>query len=196
VNLHDGRCGVAAASRVARQCRQLSLPGFFYRLKGVAMLQKQWSDYIDDPEEWSDRCASDPQWVAECLSRIGRFGGQHPKATVLAHSLDLFERLSSQPAQVQLWSLYHDAHEILTSDIPRKFKHEDITRFQNLCDALLQEKLGVLVIDSIVLRMDIKQGDHERKYWEHYHSMWSDMRVAHQIDAFVNRTNLMKGFLK
>lgn len=160
------------------------------------MPERQWPNYIDDPEIWSDRASQDPQWVAECLSRIGRFGGQHQRASVLSHSLNVFERLSDEPVQVQLWGLYHDAHELLTNDIPRKFKHKDITEFQNFCDALLQEKLGILVTQKIVAEVDTQTGDAEHDYWNDYHAAWSHRPVEIQIDAFVSRSNLLKGFLK
>lgn len=156
----------------------------------------KWPNYIDDPEIWSARCAEDPQWVAECLSRIGRFGGQHPLVTVLSHSLNVFDALSEQPAQVQLWGLYHDAHEILTSDIPRKFKNKDITQFQNECDALLQEKLQILVTEPIVSEIDTKTGDLEFWCWTDYQGAWSFLTVDRQIEFFVSRSNLMKGFLR
>lgn len=156
----------------------------------------KWPNYIDDPEIWSARCAEDPQWVAECLSRIGRFGGQHPLVTVLSHSLNVFDALSEQPAQVQLWGLYHDAHEILTNDIPRKFKHKDITEFQNECDALLQEKLQILVTEPIVSELDTKTGDLEFWCWTDYRGAWSFLTVERQIEFFVSRSNLMKGFLR
>jgi len=157
---------------------------------------RKWSNYISDSEEWSDRCVEDPQWVAECLSRIGRFGGQHPTASVLAHSLEVFERLLDEPPQVQLWGLYHDAHEILTSDVPRPFKTADMCRFQIFCDALLQEKLGILVIESVVEIADTKQGDLEHELWNQYFGIWTKFDVDKQVIAFVERVNLMKGFLR
>lgn len=156
----------------------------------------KWPNYIDDPEIWSARCAEDAQWVAECLSRIGRFGGQHPLCSVLSHSLEVFDRLSDQPIQVQLWGLYHDAHEILTSDIPRKFKTSGITDFQNKCDALLQEKLQILVIESIVSEIDTKVGDQEFLYWSEYLGSWSFLTTEQQIEVFVSRSNLMKDLLR
>lgn len=160
------------------------------------MPERQWPKYIDDPETWSDRASQDPQWVADCLSRIGRFGGQHKRASVLSHSLNVFERLSDEPVQVQLWGLYHDAHEILTGDIPRKFKTTDAIRYQQYCDALLQEKLGILVTEKIVELIDVWTGDAEHEYWDEYCSVWSHRPVEFQIDAFVSRSNLLKGFLK
>ena len=157
---------------------------------------RKWPNYIDDPETWSSRCAQDPQWVAECLSRIGRFGGQHPLCSVLSHSLNVFDALSEQPAQVQLWGLYHDAHEILTSDVPRKFKNADLCKFQDYCDALLQEKLGILVTESIVSEMDTETGDREFWCWSDYQGAWSFLTVDRQIEVFVSRSELMKGFLR
>lgn len=160
------------------------------------MPEKQWPNYIDDAETWSDRASQDPEWVAECLSRIGRFGGQHRTASVLSHSLNVFERLSGEPVQVQLWGLYHDAHEILTGDIPRKFKTTDAIRYQQYCDALLQEKLGILVTEKIVELIDIQTGDAEHKYWNDYHAAWSHRPPEYLVQNFVTISNLLKGFLK
>ena len=160
------------------------------------MPERQWPNYIDDAETWSNRASQDPQWVAECLSRIGRFGGQHRRASVLSHSLNVFERLSDEPVQVQLWGLYHDAHEILTGDIPRKFKTSDAIRYQQYCDALLQEKLGILVTEKIVELIDIQTGDAEHEYWDQYYTKWTHYSIDTQIRAFIERSNLLKGFLK
>lgn len=160
------------------------------------MPERQWPNYIDDPETWSDRASQDPEWVAECLSRIGRFGGQHRQASVLSHSLNVFERLSDEPVQVQLWGLYHDAHEILTGEVPRKFKTPEMIAYQNHCDALLQKKLEILVTEKIVELVDTFTGDAEHEYWNYYHAAWSHRPVESQIDAFVSRSNLLKGFLK
>ncbi|MFO0204172.1 MAG: hypothetical protein ACK528_13695, partial [Alphaproteobacteria bacterium] len=72
---------------------------------------------IQTPEQLADAIRNDPQRVAECLHRINRFGGQAVGCSVLQHSLGVYDRLAGAPANVRLWALLHDCHEILTGDV-------------------------------------------------------------------------------
>lgn len=121
--------------------------------------------YIIDADDWAERCANDPRWVAECLQRIGRFGGQHPTANVLIHSLQVAWMLRDSSPAIQLWALYHDAHEILTGDVPRKFKNERLKAEQMVLDSWLQAALGIKVVCDTVSQIDAIWGNAEHLNW-------------------------------
>lgn len=121
--------------------------------------------YILDADDWAIHCAFDPRWVAECLQRIGRFGGQHPTANVLNHSLEVAWMLRGSSPAIQLWALYHDAHEILTGDVPRRFRNEQIKAQQMVLDSWLQAALGISVVCDTVEKMDAACGNVELVNW-------------------------------
>lgn len=122
--------------------------------------------YISDPDEWIEKCVNDPRWVAESLQRIGRFGGQHPTANVLIHSLEVAWMLRGSTPDVQLWALYHDAHEILTGDTPQSFKRPQTDAEQMFLDTMLQRSLGIDVDYEIVTKMDRLCGKAEHDQWD------------------------------
>ena len=121
--------------------------------------------YIIDADDWAELCASDPRWVAESLQRIGRFGGQHPTANVLNHSLEVAYMLQKSSPAIRLWALYHDAHEILTGDVPRKYKNEQLKSEQTVLDSWLQAALGISVVCDTVEKMDVICGNVELVNW-------------------------------
>ena len=120
---------------------------------------------MSDPDEWLEKCVNDPGWVAESMQRIGRFGGQHPTANVLIHSLEVAWMLRDSSPDIQLWALYHDAHEILTGDVPRPFKRNQTEAEQMFFDIMLQRYFGIDGDYEVVTKMDKVCGDAEFKQW-------------------------------
>ena len=123
------------------------------------------SNYIHDPEEWAAKCVDDPRWLAECLERIGRFGGQHPTASVLMHSLEVWWMCRHESQQTQLWALMHDAHEAVTGDIPRPVKHAGMFHKQAVLDDVLLRHLGITAEYATVAVFDKICGDAEHAQW-------------------------------
>lgn len=121
--------------------------------------------YISNADDWIDKCVNDPRWVAESMQRIGRFGGQHPTSNVLIHSLEVAWMLRGSPPDVQLWALYHDAHEILTGDVPQAFKWSQIKDEQLILDCWLQRAMGIDGGYEIVTKMDRLCGKAEHDHW-------------------------------
>ena len=121
--------------------------------------------YISEVDDWLEKCATDPRWLAESMQRIGRFGGQHPTANVLNHSLEVAYMLRGSTPDVQLWALLHDAHEVLTGDVPRQYKRTQILSEQQLLDCALQRRLGIDITHNSVEVMDKLCGDMEAKHW-------------------------------
>lgn len=118
--------------------------------------------FVTDVEQWADRVIADPQWTADCLQRLYRFGGQHPESTVLRHSVHVWHLCKDLSPQEQIWALVHDAHEILSGEIPREFKCEFTKRKQEEADAILKAKLGLKWIDTTrVHTADILHGAQE-----------------------------------
>lgn len=56
--------------------------------------------------------------------------------------LSISQKLS-KPAIVQLWSLWHDAHESVTGDIPTTWKTPDIRTAQHDLDERFMDYLGI-----------------------------------------------------
>lgn len=75
--------------------------------------------------------------VFQCLDKIIRFNGQHPhKISVLFHSY-LTSRLAAHFGEnplIQLFCLFHDAPEIILSDIPSPVKKALGSEYFNLED--------------------------------------------------------------
>ena len=116
---------------------------------------------IQTPEELANAIRHDPQRVAECLHRINRFGGQAVGCSVLEHSLSVYDRLAGAPANVRLWGLLHDCHEILTGDVVRPWVPYGLTQKQDAIDAQLRDILGLTLSDDdaiAVERADVWRG--------------------------------------
>ena len=116
---------------------------------------------IQTPEQLADAIRNDPQRVAECLHRINRFGGQARSCDVLQHSLEVYRRLNNGPANVRLWALLHDCHEILTGDVVRPWLPYGLTQKQNAIDQELRDILGFTLSadDAIAVeRADVWRG--------------------------------------
>ena len=119
---------------------------------------------IQTPEHLANAIRNDPQRVAECLHRINRFGGQAIDCSVLQHSLAVYDRLAGAPANVRLWALLHDCHEILTGDVMRPYAGEWLTHQQSEIDSRLRKGLGITLSagDAIAVRVaDVDAGTYE-----------------------------------
>jgi hypothetical protein len=116
---------------------------------------------IQTPEQLANAIRNDPQRVAECLHRINRFGGQAVGCSVLQHSLAVYDRLAGWPANVRLWGLLHDCHEILTGDVVRPWVSYGLMIKQNAIDQQLRDMLGLTLSadDAMaVTRADVWRG--------------------------------------
>ena len=116
---------------------------------------------IQTPEQLADAIRNDPQRVAECLHRINRFGGQAVSCSVLQHSLAVYDSVAGSPANVRLWALLHDCHEILTGDVVRPWVSYGLMQKQNAIDEELRDALGITLNrdDAIaVTRADVWRG--------------------------------------
>ena len=116
---------------------------------------------IQTPEELADAIRNDPQQVAEYLYRINRFGGQAVGCSVLEHSLSVYDRLAGAPANVRLWGLLHDCHEILTGDVVRPYTNGLLVNQQDSIDQRVREALGLRLSDDdamAVTRADVWRG--------------------------------------
>jgi hypothetical protein len=119
--------------------------------------------FITNVETWAAKCVSDPQWMADCLHRLYRFGGQHPESTVARHSLEVCNLCKHESPTEQLWALIHDAHEILSGEITRGFKARETRERQSLCDEVLREAMGIKGVYLFnVHAADLKHGSIER----------------------------------
>ena len=147
---------------------------------------------IQTPEQLADAIRNDPQRVAECLHRINRFGGQAVGCSVLEHSLAVYDRLAGWPANVRLWGLLHDCHEILTGDVVRPYTNGLLVNQQDSIDQRVREALGITLIrdDAIaVTRADVWRGACEfqevtagRRV---YHHMWPTIDWVHHVRALL-----------
>lgn len=116
---------------------------------------------IQTPEQLADAIRTDPQRVAECLHRINRFGGQAVGCSVLQHSLAVYDSVAGWPANVRLWALLHDCHEIITGDVVRQYANSLLTSHQTEIDCQLRDALGItLTADDAmaVKRADVWRG--------------------------------------
>lgn len=104
-----------------------------------------------------------PAWLAKCLGRISRFGGQHPESNVLRHSLEVWHLCRAFTPAEKLWALYHDAHEVVSGDVTRVCKNEGTKEFQRVADETLKQRLGVAGEFSRVAMADTLHGDMEAR---------------------------------
>jgi hypothetical protein len=111
---------------------------------------------------------NNPGHVAECMQRIGRFGGQIPGCNVLVHSLHV-ERLlhHAEPSATRLWALLHDAHEVLTGDVMRGWKPGQLDDMQFRIDQKIRDRFCPVDQDGrdIVDCYDEVAGDAEVERW-------------------------------
>ena len=153
---------------------------------------------IDDIEEFVAKCVADPRWLAVCLQRIGRFGGQHPVSNVLLHSLEVSHFCKPAGPRAELWGLYHDANEVLFGDLTRTARDRSIVlkgEYAAIChdiDDRLRASLGLQQLRSAdrdwVIRCDRDCGDMERLNWMHV-SYCCDGR--NPVDYFEDRASAL-----
>jgi hypothetical protein len=110
---------------------------------------------------------NDPRRVAECMQRIGRFGGQIPGCNVLGHSLHVESLVRNETPLVRLWALLHDVHEVLTGDVMRDWKPGQLDEMQNRIDEKIRQRFCPVNSDgrNIVDDMDAAAGDAEVEAW-------------------------------
>ena len=116
---------------------------------------------IQTPEQLADAIRTDPQRVAECLHRINRFGGQAVGCSVLLHSLAVYDSVAGWPANVRLWALLHDCHEIITGDVVRPYTNGRLVNEQTRIDQRVRNELRLTLSDDdamAVKRADVWRG--------------------------------------
>jgi 5'-deoxynucleotidase YfbR-like HD superfamily hydrolase len=147
---------------------------------------------ITTAEELADAIRNDPQRVAEYLYRINRFGGQAVGCSVLEHSLSVYDRLAGAPANVRLWALLHDCHEILTGDVVRPYTNGLLVNQQDSIDQRVREALGLRLSDDdavAVTRADVWRGACEFQEVSAgrrvYHHVWPTIDWVHHVRALL-----------
>ena len=116
---------------------------------------------IQTPEELANAISTDPQRVAECLHRINRFGGQAVGCSVLQHSLAVYDSVAGWPANVRLWALLHDCHEIITGDVVKPYTNGRLVNAQASIDQRVRNELRLTLSDDdamAVRRADVWRG--------------------------------------
>jgi hypothetical protein len=147
---------------------------------------------IQTPEELANAIRNDPQRVAECLHRINRFGGQAVGCSVLEHSLSVYDRLAGAPANVRLWGLLHDCHEILTGGVVRPYVDSWLLQQQVDIDERVRNELRLTLSDDdamAVKRADVWRGGCEFQEVHAgrrvYHHMWPTIDWVHHVRALL-----------
>jgi hypothetical protein len=80
---------------------------------------------------------------------------------VLQHSLAVYDKLAGWPANVRLWALLHDCHEILTGDVMRPYVDSWLMHQQTAIDQELRDILGLTLSadDAIAVSLaDVGRG--------------------------------------
>jgi len=124
---------------------------------------------IETAEQLADAILTRPRYVAECLQRLHRFGGQFRGCNVLIHSLEVAWMCRHELPHVQTWALLHDAHEIITGEIVRPAKTASVQRLQDEIDWHIQSALGLKITaehDLTVMGHDVDTGAAEYKHGE------------------------------
>lgn len=124
--------------------------------------------FVQTIDELCEAAVNNPRHIAESLSRLWRFGGQHPTANVLNHSLEVAWMCRHLSDAAQLWALFHDAHEILTGEVPRAHKSTELVNLQSYFDMRLKTALGVALTaaeEREIAAHDTCCGDYERAHW-------------------------------
>jgi len=116
---------------------------------------------ITTAEQLAETIVTDPERVAACVGRINRFGGQAVGCSVLQHSLAVYDSVAGWPANVRLWALLHDCHEIITGDVVRPYVGAWLTQQQVDIDQRVRNELRLtLTADDAmaVTRADVWRG--------------------------------------
>ena len=152
---------------------------------------------ITNAVELAQAIIDDPGHVADCMQRIGRFGGQHETSTVLSHSVDVWWRLHDirQVRRVTFFGLIHDCHELITGDATRGHAGLKMKAKQNDIDKELRALLGIDLTESeldLIHEIDIASGSDEYdhgaavKYWYETY-MQQKCWFVYQCNAWTNR---------
>lgn len=149
--------------------------------------------FISTIEELCDAAQNDVQHVAESLGRLWRFGGQHPTASVLFHSLEVRWMCRHMSNAAQLWALWHDAHEILTGEVPRQHKSTELINLQAFYDMRLKSALGIELntlelaeiekLDTLCGDMEFKHGKALEWQWMSETDLYPDHEFLFQHDS-------------
>lgn len=136
------------------------------------------STFITNVSQWATKCIEDPLWLAGCMQRIHRFGGQFPGIDVLGHSMQVASRLN-RPID-KLWGLLHDAHEVLSGDVTRGFKTQSMLLKQIECDRELITHLYMRVVGDqhVIDRDSVHEVDVEVGDYEHESPIWSAIEYS------------------
>ena len=161
-----------------------------------AWLKEYWEFTADDLS---------PQWVADRLAGINRFGNRSPVPwSVARHSVLVAELLPLEATKTQrLFAMTHDCHEIFTGDLQRpafKLVEQALSAYQREIDdhVLPLMKVCPSPFDrGYVHEFDIAAGDLEIRmlgcsavHWPKYAafdlrrndaSLWVDMWIAIQV---------------
>jgi hypothetical protein len=124
---------------------------------------------IETAEQLVKAIIERPRYVAECLQRLHRFGGQYAGCNVLIHSLEVAWMCRHELPHVQTWALLHDAHEIITGEIVRPAKTASAERLQDEIDWHIQQALGLKITaenETVVQTHDINAGAVEYEHGE------------------------------
>jgi len=133
---------------------------------------------IETAEQLVAAILTRPRYVAECLQRLHRFGGQYAGCNVLIHSLEVAWMCRHESSHVQTWALLHDAHEIITGEIVRPAKTASVEKLQDEIDLHIQQSLGLKVtaenkitvttFDHVVGNAEFRHGDETRYFYATY----------------------------
>jgi hypothetical protein len=141
-------------------------------------------------------CVKDnPRHIAESLGRLWRFGGQHPTASVLYHSLEVRWMCRHMSNAAQLWALWHDVHEILTGEIPRPHKSTELINLQSFYDMRLRTTLGFTLSLGEVAEIesnDLLCGNCERHHGADTIWMWMSEADGLAVDEFIRLTTMLR----
>jgi hypothetical protein len=134
---------------------------------------------------------NNPGHVAECMQRIGRFGGQIPGCTLLVHSLHVERLVRDEPPATRLWALIHDVHEVLTGDVMRGWKPGQLDDMQYRIDEKIRGRFCPVDQDGrdIVDHYDELAGDAEVEQWGPivrssvtvWVMKWNDLRAENKV---------------
>lgn len=151
--------------------------------------------FISTIDELCDAALNDVQHIAKSLGMLWRFGGQHPTASVLFHSLEVRWMCRHMSNAAQLWALWHDAHEILTGEVPRQHKSTELVNLQAFYDMRLKTTLGVAMTAAEEREIEANDrlcGNCERKQGADTIWLWMGDADGLAVDEFVHITQTLR----
>jgi len=142
---------------------------------------------IETAEQLVKAILERPRYVAECLQRLHRFGGQFAGCNVLIHSLEVACMCRHELPHVQTWALLHDAHEIITGEIVRPAKTASVQRLQDEIDWHIQSALGLKITaehEMTVMGHDVDTGNAEYKHGDDMRYFYAMYRPQDLVTLF------------